>query len=134
MMLYNVIQSLQYGSLKNGDKTDENHHPDKDLDFTISTRKHLEKAGVLTKDDLLMLTEMPLWGSRLLGCGKSCIWEIIHKMSEAGLADEGDLIRLSGLHFPEEETAAYTRARHLRPGSFAEHMTDMPEGKNKAQV
>lgn len=85
-----------------------------DLGFSVTAWKTLRKHGVVTIDDLLTLTSMPCWASRLLQCGKRTAWEIIMKMSEEGLTDEGELLRSCGYRFTEHEQALFRNAdEHL---------------------
>ena len=85
-----------------------------DLGFTVSTWKTLRRHGVSTIDDLTMLISMPCWATRLLQCGKRTAWEIAMKISEKDLADEGELLRVSGYRFTEQEMAFYRDAdKHL---------------------
>ena len=85
-----------------------------DLGFSVTAWKTLRRHGVVTIDDLLALISMPCWASRLLQCGKRTTWEIIMKISDEGLADEGELLLSCGYRFTEHERAVYRDAeKHL---------------------
>ena len=74
-----------------------------DLGFSVSTWKTLRKHGVVTVDDLTLLTSMPCWATRLLQCGKRTALEIISLFAEEGFADREKLIMRSGLVFSKWE-------------------------------
>lgn len=80
------------------------------MDFSAPTRKTLRKNGVFEIADLVMLTGMPCWGSRLLRCGRQTAWEIIMRMSHDRPEDLNVLVQSSGFRYTDQEISHCQKA------------------------